>query len=155
MTSFYSNAELWITELGKILAVCLELLHKTKYIIPASAQKKITNAVTNTQQKVSSFRLSLLLVQPKWGDQSSSLKSTILVSTYPRHNSFNNSVTESSLNLCGIFFSCFYMHWSHIENLICGMPLGRKVSLTRQRKLVLLLLIQILNSVFLTSANLN
>ena len=40
MTSFYSNAELWITELEKILAVCLELLHKTKYIIPASAQWK-------------------------------------------------------------------------------------------------------------------
>ena len=40
MTSFYSNAEPWITELEKILAVCLELLHKTKYIIPASAQWK-------------------------------------------------------------------------------------------------------------------
>lgn len=72
--------------------------------------KKITNAVTNTQQKVSSFRLSLLLVQPKWGDQSSSLKSTILVSTYPKDTTLLTTQPHITLTSVEYFFSCFYMH---------------------------------------------
>lgn len=65
--------------------------------------KKITNAVTNTQQKVSSFRLSLLLVQPKWGDQSSSLKSTILVSTYPKDTTL--LTTQPHITLTSVEYS--------------------------------------------------
>ena len=88
--------------------------------------KKITSTVTNTQQKVSSLCLSLLLVPPKRGDQSSSLKSTILVPTYRKDTTLLTTRTHITLNSVEYFFSCFYMHSSHIENLVYGMPLGEK-----------------------------
>lgn len=67
--------------------------------------KKITNTVTNTQQKVSSLWLSLLLVQPKWGDQSSSLKSTILVSTYSKDTTLLTTQPHITLTSVEYFFS--------------------------------------------------
>ena len=67
--------------------------------------KKITNMVTNTRQKVSSLWLSLLLVQPKWSDQSSSLKSTILVSTYPKDTTLLTTQPHITLTSVEYFFS--------------------------------------------------
>ena len=67
--------------------------------------KKITNMVTNPRQKVSSLWLSLLLVQPKWSDQSSSLKSTILVSTYPKDTTLLTTQPHITLTSVEYFFS--------------------------------------------------
>ena len=61
--------------------------------------------VTNTRQKVSSLWLSLLLVQPKWSDQSSSLKSTILVSTYPKDTTLLTTQPHITLTSVEYFFS--------------------------------------------------
>ena len=66
--------------------------------------KKITSTVTNTQQKVSSLCLSLL-VPPKRGDQSSSLKSTILVPTYPKDTTLLTTQPHITLTSVEYFFS--------------------------------------------------